>query len=119
MTGTHKLLSLIASLVILLLSSLLSNKYYHHHLVTPFIAILAFAIPHTIAPLTLAGPVILNDPHLKIETVFKGLDAPTSMAFVGPDDILVLEKDNGTVQRIIDGKMVPDPLLEVPVATNR
>jgi aldose sugar dehydrogenase len=120
LTGTHKLLPLIASLVvILLLSSLLSNKYYHYHYVTPTIIAIstAFAKPHTVAPPTLTGPIILNDPHLKIETVFKGLDAPTSMAFVGPDDILVLEKDEGTVQRIIDGKMVSDPLLEVPVAT--
>lgn len=114
--GTHKL-PLIASLVVFfLVSSLLLCKYYHNdHFVTPFIAIPAFAKPHTIAPPT--GPVILNDPHLKIQSVFKGLDAPTSMAFVGPDDILVLEKSEGTVLRIIDGKMVLNPLLVVPVAT--
>ncbi len=100
--------------VVFLLSFLLLNKYYHYYYV---IVIPAFAIPHTIAPPTQAGPVILNDPHLKIQSVFKGLDAPTSMAFVGPDDILVLEKSEGTVQRIIDGKIVPEPLLKVPVAT--
>jgi glucose/arabinose dehydrogenase len=39
------------------------------------------------------------------------------MAFLGPDDILVLEKDKGTVQRIVNGKMLPEPLLDVNVAT--
>ena len=38
------------------------------------------------------------------------------MAFLGPDDILVLEKDNGTVQRIVNGKMLPEPVLDVNVA---
>src|SRR5678810_356723 len=40
----------------------------------------------------------------------------TSMAFLGPNDILVLEKETGTVQRITDGKMLPQPLLQVPVS---
>jgi hypothetical protein len=29
---------------------------------------------------------------------------------------LVLEKDNGTVQRIVNGKMLPEPVLDVIVA---
>jgi glucose/arabinose dehydrogenase len=37
---------------------------------------------------------------------------------LGPNDILVLEKDKGTVQRIIDGKIMPEPILDVNVATN-
>jgi aldose sugar dehydrogenase len=49
--------------------------------------------------------------------VAQGLKSPTSMAFLGPNDILVLEKESGTVQRIIDGKMLPQPLLQVPVST--
>jgi len=39
------------------------------------------------------------------------------MAFLGSDDILVLEKSQGTVQRIVNGKMASQPLLQVPVAT--
>jgi hypothetical protein len=35
----------------------------------------------------------LSDPSLKIETVFTGLKFPTSMAFLGPNDILVLQKN--------------------------
>src|SRR5919197_6449629 len=61
------------------------------------------------------GPTV-NDPNLKVEEVFNGLEEATSMAFLGPNDILVLEKDKGTVQRIVDGKMQPDPVLDVNVA---
>src|ERR671914_626153 len=59
---------------------------------------------------------IINDPNLKVELIVQGLDLPTTMAFLGPDDILVLEKDKGTVQRIVNGKMLPEPLLDVNVA---
>jgi aldose sugar dehydrogenase len=58
----------------------------------------------------------LKDPNLKVEVVFKGLKWPTSMAFLGPNDILVLEKNEGTVRRIVDGKMLPNPVLDVNVA---
>ena len=61
------------------------------------------------------GPTV-NDPNLRVAEVFKGLDFPTSMAFLGRNDILVLEKNKGTVQRIVDGKMQPDPVLDVNVA---
>src|SRR5919202_5269135 len=67
--------------------------------------------------LALAQPTVLKDPNLKVELVTQGLRSPTSMAFLGPNDILVLEKESGTVQRIIDGKMLPQPLLQVPVST--
>src|ERR687889_128360 len=58
---------------------------------------------------------IINDPNLKAEVVVNGLELPTGMAFLGPNDILVIEKNKGTVQRIIDGKMLPEPLLDVNV----
>ena len=61
---------------------------------------------------------IINDPNLKVELIVQGLDLPTTMAFLGPNDILVLEKDKGTVQRIVNGKMLPEPLLDVNVATS-
>jgi len=59
---------------------------------------------------------IMNDTNLKADVVVSGLDLPTSMAFLDPDDILVTEKEKGTVQRIIDGKMLAEPLLDVNVA---
>ena len=42
------------------------------------------------------GPSV-NDPNLKTQLIIKGLRFPTSMAFLGVNDILVLEKNNGTV----------------------
>ena len=65
----------------------------------------------------LAQPTIAKDPSLKVELVTQELRTPTSMAFLGPNDILVLEKESGTVQRIVNGKMLPQPLLQVPVST--
>ncbi len=63
------------------------------------------------------GNPILNDSKLKVQTVAKGLDLPTSMAFLGPNDILVLEKARGTVDRIVNGSLIPNPLLKVKVAS--
>jgi glucose/arabinose dehydrogenase len=62
------------------------------------------------------GPII-NDPNLKAEIIFRGLRYPTNMAFLGPKDILVTEKDTGTVKRIVNGMILPQPLLDVNVAT--
>ncbi len=58
----------------------------------------------------------INDSELKIDVVFQGFKFPTSMAFLGPNDILVLEKNEGTVWRIINGTMLPHPLLYVNVS---
>jgi aldose sugar dehydrogenase len=59
------------------------------------------------------------DPNLKVEVIAEGLEFPTTMAFLGPDDILVLEKEKGTVQRIVNGNILPEPLLDVNVATSQ
>ena len=51
------------------------------------------------------GPVITaDDDDLAIELVSKGLDNPTNMAFLDVGEILVLEKNNGTVRKIMDGR---------------
>lgn len=63
----------------------------------------------------IAEPYI-RDSKLKVELVVEGLKFPTSIAFLGPDDILVLEKNNGTIQRIIDGEKQEEPILDVNVA---
>ncbi|CAN5588106.1 hypothetical protein BH23THE1_BH23THE1_36480 [soil metagenome] len=52
------------------------------------------------APLSPAGPTV-KDTNLKVEKVTDGLDFPTSMAFLGPNDILVTEKETGEVMRVI------------------
>ena len=45
----------------------------------------------------------LTDPRLAVRTVVTGLTNPTTMAFIGPHDILVLEKTTGRVQRVMNG----------------
>ena len=60
---------------------------------------------------------IIFDPSLKTEVVAEELKRPTSMAFLGPNDFLVLGKTNGTVHRIINGTMLPEPLLDVNVGS--
>jgi glucose/arabinose dehydrogenase len=60
---------------------------------------------------------VVNDPSLEIQLVSRGLKNPSSMAFLGLDDILVLEKNDGTVRRIVNGTMLPEPVLDVNVAT--
>jgi glucose/arabinose dehydrogenase len=57
----------------------------------------------------------LRDSNLNIELVANGIDSPTTMAFLGPNDILVLEQAKGTVQRIVDGEMLEEPVLDVNV----
>ncbi|HEY6757007.1 MAG TPA: PQQ-dependent sugar dehydrogenase [Nitrososphaera sp.] len=60
----------------------------------------------------------VNDPNLRVETVVEGLEFPTSMAFLGENDILVTEKDSGRVQRIVDGDLQEEPVIDVQVANN-
>jgi glucose/arabinose dehydrogenase len=62
------------------------------------------------------GPAIV-DPNLKAQVITRGLRYPTSMAFLGPNDILVTEKNAGTVRRIVNGTELQQPLLNASVAT--
>jgi len=48
------------------------------------------------------GPT-LEDPRLAVRTVVGGLVTPTSMAFLGRNDFLVLEKNTGKVKRVVNG----------------
>ena len=59
--------------------------------------------------------IIFSDPKLKIELVASGLDFPTTLAFLEPDDFLILER-SGQVKRITNGKLLDKPLLEVDVS---
>ena len=59
---------------------------------------------------------IISDADLRVEQVVDGLEFPTSMAFLGPNDILVLEKQSGTVKRVLNGTTLEQPVLDVSVA---
>jgi aldose sugar dehydrogenase len=73
-------------------------------------------IPGVVASIGKGEPTI-KDLNLNVETVATGLALPTTMAFIGPNDILVLEKNKGTVQRIVNGQMLAEPLLRVNVSS--
>jgi glucose/arabinose dehydrogenase len=87
--------------------------------ITVFIVILAFVGYHYgyLFPKPTAPAVAsIRQPDLKVEVVAEGLSFPSTMTFIGPDDILVLEKKNGTIQRILNGTVLSDPVLDVNVA---
>jgi glucose/arabinose dehydrogenase len=43
---------------------------------------------------TIGGETVsIRDSNLRVETIAEGLEFPTTMAFLGPNDILVLEKE--------------------------
>jgi aldose sugar dehydrogenase len=58
--------------------------------------------------------VEIKDSKLKVEVVAEGLKIPTAFAFLGQQDILVLEKD-GAVRLVSNGVMQDTPVLQVPV----
>jgi glucose/arabinose dehydrogenase len=51
-----------------------------------------------------SGPEMLH-PRLQVRPVVTGLVTPTSMAFLGASDLLVIEKNTGRVQRIVNGQI--------------
>jgi glucose/arabinose dehydrogenase len=63
-----------------------------------------------------AKPIAAN-PKFNIERIFTGHFNPSSMSFLGPNDILILDRDVGKVYRIISGKVADKPLIDLNVGT--
>jgi aldose sugar dehydrogenase len=59
-----------------------------------------------------ADDQFVMDRNLRLELVTDGLNFPTGLAFLGQDDILVLEKE-GKVQRIVNNRILQDPALDL------
>src|ERR687895_1530590 len=59
------------------------------------------------------GPEMLH-PRLAVRTVVTGLVTPTTLAFIGSDDLLVLEKNTGRVMRVTEGT-IQGPVLDLAV----
>jgi glucose/arabinose dehydrogenase len=57
----------------------------------------------------------INDTNLQIQEYSSGFKFPTGMNFLGPDDILVIEKNTGEVKEIKNGTVV-GTVLDVNVA---
>jgi aldose sugar dehydrogenase len=60
--------------------------------------------------------IIVNDTKLKIELVSDGLENASQIAFLGPGDFLILDKNGGTVKRFVNGGLRSIPLLDINVA---
>ena len=58
---------------------------------------------------------IIKDPNLEAELLVEDLTWPTSMAFIDNSNILVLEKEQGTVRLVSNGSLQEEPVLEVDV----
>ena len=60
------------------------------------------ASAQTLIQAAAVNPTML-DANLEVSTIINGLNQPTTMAFIGANDFLVLEKATGRVQRVMNG----------------
>lgn len=97
-------------LTLVMLKNILSSKYFRVTYSISFILLLAFAI----TSLGTGYAQKLDDPNIKIESFAEGLANATSMAFLDPHQILVLEQQ-GAVRLVSNGQLQPQPILELPV----
>jgi glucose/arabinose dehydrogenase len=79
----------------------------HRHrqlaVVTALVSLAVWSPPSAAAQST---PPSLVDGGLVVSPVVDGLVTPTSIAFLGPEDFLVLEKNTGQVKRVAGGAVV-------------
>jgi glucose/arabinose dehydrogenase len=59
----------------------------------------------------------IDDPSLRLDPVAGGLSAPTALAFLASGDMLVTQKNDGRVRRVLGGVLQPTPVLDVAVCT--
>ena len=72
--------------------------------------LLCFALP--------AQAQTVLDPAVQVEVVVTGLSQPTTMAFIGNGDFLVLQKADGRVRRVIGNVLQAGAVLDVAVDSN-
>ena len=70
---------------------------------------------HALVCISSAIGQTLIDPKLHVRELTSGLSQPTVMAFIGLGDILVLQKGDGLVRRVINGVLQPGEVLDVAV----
>lgn len=72
-----------------------------------------------IAPASAQAPQV-RDPDLGVRTAASGFVTPVGMAFLGPRDWLVIEKNTGQVKRVVNGEVTSTVLdLAVNAASER
>jgi DNA-binding beta-propeller fold protein YncE len=59
------------------------------------------------------GEIYGNNTRVKIERIYDGLNSPTAIAFLGSNDMLVLEQSNNKIMRIVNGQMLDEPVLDL------
>ena len=59
------------------------------------------------------GEIYGNDTRIKIEPVYDGLNSPTAIAFLGPNDMLVLQMEDNRIMRLVNGQMLDEPVLDL------
>lgn len=62
-----------------------------------------------------AGAQTLNDASLRVDPIAGGLSAPTGMVFIGANDILVIQKNDGRVRRVLGGVLQGGQVLDLAV----
>ena len=72
------------------------------------------AIAFAVATLPAPGQT-LTDSSLTLTQIVSGLNQPLGMEFLSTNDLLVLEKANGQVRRVIDGVVQVNPVLDLAV----
>jgi len=66
---------------------------------------------------TLHAEPVTTNAHFTAERIFTGHFEPSSMTFLAPNDMLVLDRDAGKVYRVTNGD-TSGPILDVNVGTN-
>ena len=78
-------------------------------LVTPYYLVTAHALHLDSQPVN----ILLKDSDLEAQLVTDGLEFPTSMVFLNSNEILVAEKDQAKVVRVVNGNISDNPVLSL------
>lgn len=96
--------------------NLKSYSHYEFGAVSKFLIGVALLVLFQISVSSVWGQPMTLNPKFKIQKIFEGEFSPSTMTFLGQDDILVLDRENGKVFRVTHG-IKSGPLLDVNVAT--
>jgi glucose/arabinose dehydrogenase len=80
------------------------RQLHRHGLLTLAVIVGLGFFSHDGIPVTaqITSPTMLH-PTLGVRAIVTGLSQPTTMAFIGENDLFVLEKGTGRVQRVVNG----------------
>jgi glucose/arabinose dehydrogenase len=90
---------------------------YDTEVIKSLIFVIMFVVVQLIPNLFIHAEPTITDTNFRIERIFAANFEPSSMAFLGEDDILILDRDEGKVYRLTHG-VESGPLLDVNVGTD-